>query len=140
MGKRRRAVVALSLLVAVLLVGCGQAASPSQPGGSVSASPDPTSSGSASLPPPTGIPTITSSIGGTKGPGTMTIRGVIEEGVEAGCLILKADDGKSYLLLGGDRALITSGGRLEAVGEPQPDIMTTCQQGTPFSVTQLRRI
>jgi hypothetical protein len=70
----------------------------------------------------------------------MTIRGQVEEGVEAGCMLLKADDGKSYLLIGGDRAMITAGGRLEAVGELQPGLMTTCQQGTPFSVSQLRRI
>lgn len=55
-------------------------------------------------------------------------------------MLLNTDNGKSYLLLGGDRGLIGSGGRLEVVGEPQPDLMTTCQQGTPFQVSQVRRI
>jgi hypothetical protein len=62
------------------------------------------------------------------------------EGVEAGCLLLRADDGKSYLLVGGDRAVITGGGRLEVVGRPEPGLMTTCQQGDPFQVEQVRRI
>jgi hypothetical protein len=66
--------------------------------------------------------------------------GQVEEGVEAGCLLLKADGGKAYLLVGGDRAVIRGGGRLEVVGEPQPGLMTTCQQGTPFAVAQVRRI
>jgi hypothetical protein len=55
-------------------------------------------------------------------------------------MLLKTDDGKAYLLVGGDRASISGGGRLEVVGEPKPDLMTTCQQGTPFEVAQVRRI
>ena len=67
-----------------------------------------------------------------------TIRGSMQEGVEAGCLLLKADDGKLYLLLGGDRRVIAGGGRLEVVGTAQPGLMTTCQQGTPFMVSSVR--
>jgi hypothetical protein len=70
----------------------------------------------------------------------MTIRGEIFDGVEAGCLLLRAESGDAYLLLGGDRSVINSGGRLEVVGEPQPGLVTTCQQGIPFSVTSVRRI
>ena len=36
------------------------------------------------------------------------------EGVEANCIRLAADDGRSCLLLSDDRILIASGGRLEA--------------------------
>ena len=77
---------------------------------------------------------------GSKGAGQVTIRGQVEAGVEAGCVLLKAEDGQAYLLVGGDRMLIAAGGRLEVVGEPQPGLMTTCQQGIPFQVAQARRI
>jgi hypothetical protein len=145
MGKHLYASVALSLLIAGALAGCGRAANTSQPGGSVSASttpeptPEPTPSAGASAS-PSGQPNVSSTFTGTQGPGQVTIRGQVEEGVEAGCMLLKADDGKAYLLVGGDRALIGGGGRLEVVGELKPGLMTTCQQGTPFEVAQLRRI
>jgi hypothetical protein len=64
----------------------------------------------------------------------------VQEGVEAGCMLLKADNGPLYLLLGGDRGVIAQGGRLEVVGRPMPGLMTTCQQGTPFRVSQTRRL
>jgi hypothetical protein len=70
----------------------------------------------------------------------MTIRGDVFDGVEGGCLLLRAQDGQAYLLLGGDRSVINSGGRLEVVGELQPGLVTTCQQGIPFSVISARRI
>jgi len=133
------------LLTAQIVAGCGQGGNTSQPGGNVSASPsdnpDPTSTGGIT-PSPSGQPKPTSSFSGSKGPlpGEITVRGQVAEGVEAGCMLLNTDDGKSYLLLGGDRGLIGSGGRLEVVGEPQPDLMTTCQQGTPFQVSRVRRI
>jgi hypothetical protein len=147
MGKHLYASVAVSLLIAGALVGCGRAANTSQPGGSVPASttPEPTpnptpSAGASGSRSPSGQPNVTSTFTGTKSSGQVTIRGQVEEGVEAGCVLLKTDDGKAYLLVGGDRALISGGGRLEVVGEPKPDLMTTCQQGTPFEVAQVRRI
>jgi hypothetical protein len=76
-----------------------------------------------------------------KPPGTeKTLRGTVVAGVEANCVLLSADDGRSYLLLGGDRALIMGGGRIEVTGLVQPDLMTTCQQGVPFTVGTTRKI
>lgn len=145
MGKHRCAAAALSLLIAGSLAACGQAGRSSQPGGSVSASatPEPTASTGASpslSPSASGQPSVGSTFTGSKGPGQMTIRGQVQEGVEPGCMLLKSDNGTSYLLVGGDRAVISAGGRLEVVGQPQPGLMTTCQQGTPFEVAELRRI
>ena len=150
MGKHRCATVAFGLLIAGSLVACGQTAGNPQSGGSVSDSttPEPTSASPSSSPTPspslsTGAstqPTVDSTVTGSKTPGQMTIRGQVEEGVEAGCLLLKADGGKEYLLVGGDRAAIRAGGQLEVVGEPQPGLITTCQQGTPFAVAQVHRI
>jgi hypothetical protein len=74
-------------------------------------------------------------------PGTpKTLRGTPFEGVEAGCLLLRADDGRDYLLLGGDRTLIMSGSRIEVEAAIQPDLMTTCQQGIPAIVKTVRKI
>lgn len=59
----------------------------------------------------------------------MTLTGTVEAGVEAGCLLLGG-----YLLLDGDRSLVRAGARLTVTGWPEPEVMTTCQQGTPFRV------
>jgi hypothetical protein len=89
------------------------------PGGTVSTSPP-------SLPSPSAGPS-----------GELILTGVVEEGVELGCLILRAN-GEPYLLLGGDRAIITAGRRIIVRGRPDPGLVTTCQQGTPFVVAEVR--
>jgi hypothetical protein len=74
-------------------------------------------------------------------PGTpKTLRGTVQDGVEANCMLLAADDGKTYLLVGGDRAVINGGGRVEVTGQIMPDLMTTCQQGIPVTVSTVRPI
>lgn len=79
--------------------------------------------------------------GGSPGkPGQLTVRGHVVDGVEAGCMLLQADDGQSYLLLGGDRTTIASGGRLEVVGKLAVGIASYCQQGTPFQVSSVRKL
>jgi len=69
-----------------------------------------------------------------------TLRGTPAAGVEANCVLLTADDNQSYLLIGGDRALINSGSRIEVTGQVQAGLMTTCQQGIPFTVATVRKI
>jgi hypothetical protein len=85
----------------------------------------------------TGEPDAT---GGTVTDGLVTRRGIVVDGVEAGCVLLDAEDGQDYLLVGGDPAVLVAGGRVEVSGLPQPDLMTICQQGIPFSVRSARRI
>lgn len=107
----------------------------------MSASQPPAGPGSSFF--PTATPTSTGATAGatpTAGTASVTVRGPVEQGVEPGCVLLKAEDGQAYLLVGGDRAVIGAGGRLEVIGQPKPDLMTTCQQGTPFQVEQVRRI
>ncbi|MEV4515074.1 hypothetical protein AB0K00_39710 [Dactylosporangium sp. NPDC049525] len=70
-------------------------------------------------------------------PTGMTISGEVVEGVETGCLLLKTT-GPLYLLIGGDRTALQVGKRVTVVGTPQPDLMSTCQQGTPFQVVSVR--
>lgn len=62
-----------------------------------------------------------------------TLTGTITPGVEPGCLLL---DG--YLLIGGPTDVLRSGARVTVTGRVQPDVMTTCQQGTPFTVESAR--
>jgi hypothetical protein len=135
MGKGRCAALVLGVL---LFAGCGQVPSTSQPGGNVS-TPSPSGTQPAS---PTPRPSRPPTIPPTKGPqpGEETIRGEVAKGVEAGCMMLKTDNGRAYLLIFDGSTLITEGARLEAVGRPNPDLMTTCQQGIPFQVSRLRRI
>ncbi|WP_285507633.1 hypothetical protein [Actinokineospora sp. NBRC 105648] len=61
----------------------------------------------------------------------------MQEGVEAGCLVLATDQGQ-FLLLGGDEDVIRAGAEVVVEGTAQPGQATTCQQGTPFTVTKAR--
>jgi hypothetical protein len=71
---------------------------------------------------------------------TLTVRGTVTEGVERGCRILVADDGRQFLLLGGDGESFAAGERVEVRGELRVGVMTICQQGVPLSVLSVRRV
>jgi len=125
MRTRQSSVIAVLLAGLLALTACAEGsgqdagdAAPT-PGGTVSTSPP-------SLPPSSSGPA-----------GELTLTGVVEDGVEMGCMLLRAN-GESYLLLGGDRALITAGQRITVRGRPDPGLVTTCQQGTPFVVAEVR--
>ncbi|MER7458335.1 hypothetical protein [Micromonospora sp. NPDC126480] len=110
----------------------------------VTTPPDPTVTGpvptTPAQPPPSTVPVPTrppkSPGGPTKPPpeGAATLTGTVESGVEPGCLLL---DG--YLLIGGPRDVLTAGASVIVTGKIQPDLMTTCQQGTPFMVETAAR-
>ena len=72
--------------------------------------------------------------------GEVIVTGELQEGVEAGCVLLRTND-KLYLLVGqGDRSQM-QGSRSSKVtvrGKPEPGLMTTCQQGTPLRVIEMR--
>lgn len=70
-------------------------------------------------------------------PGEITVVGVVEEGVEHGCKLLRTD-GELYQLVGSASPLIRSGARLRVRGRPNPSLQTTCQQGTPFQVDEVQ--
>jgi hypothetical protein len=69
------------------------------------------------------------------GTGGMTMTGEVQAGVEHGCLIMEVE-GKTYLLVGGDRSVVREGARITVRGHPNPDLITTCQQGEPFEVAE----
>jgi hypothetical protein len=66
------------------------------------------------------------------GPST-SLTGTVEAGVEPNCFLL---DGN--LLVGAPRGALKAGARVTVTGHPQPDMVTTCQQGTPFVVESVR--
>lgn len=58
--------------------------------------------------------------------------------LETGIWVLEADDGKTYLLAGGDRKLKKSGARIEAEGDVDADSATFAMVGPRFVVKTYR--
>jgi hypothetical protein len=124
------AFLASLLLAGLLLSGCGADSG----SGSGSGSSDYGSSSSSSE---TGGPSVSiSDPSGKSSPG-ITITGTPTEGVENGCIVMQSG-ATLYLLLGGDRSVLMSGQPVVVRGVPDPGLMTTCQQGTPFRVTEVK--
>ena len=63
----------------------------------------------------------------------ITVVGVVEAGVEHGCTMLRTAD-ELYQLVGSDDPTIRLGVRLTVRGRPNPNLITTCQQGIPLQV------
>lgn len=65
-----------------------------------------------------------------------TISGTVEAGVEAGCLVLE-HGGTVYGIYGSfDASVVYAGASVTLHGKVDNDMMTTCQQGTPFVVEE----
>jgi hypothetical protein len=69
----------------------------------------------------------------------MTLTGTLQEGVEGNCLLLKTPE-RLYQLIGGDRSKLNGSttAKVTVTGRIAVGMMTTCQQGTPFQVTDIR--
>lgn len=84
---------------------------------------------SPSLPPPS----ESSKPGSTS---EMTITGTVQSGVESGCLILEYE-GTVYGIYGNyDASIVYAGAEVTLRGVVDSGMMTTCQQGTPFVVSE----
>lgn len=139
MGMRTRFSLPAVLLMAVLaggvLAGCG-GAGPGEPDGyaqtgeTVTEPPSP-----GALPPSIRVSPTPRDL--DKSAVELTITGVAEEGVESGCIVMRSGD-TMYNLLGGDRSTLMSGRTVIVRGKAVPGLMTTCQQGTPFQVSEVR--
>jgi NADH:ubiquinone oxidoreductase subunit F (NADH-binding) len=79
------------------------------------------------------MPTTPPFSSGKGASGETTVVGVVEEGVERGCMILRAGD-QVYQLVGSADPQIKPGARLSVRGRLNPGLVTTCQQGTPLQV------
>jgi hypothetical protein len=142
MRNRHRSVfVAGVLAVCLSVAGCakagdgtpiaGESTTPTSPGGDVSSSASSPSPGPPSLRPTGGV---------SANAGEVIVTGELEEGVEAGCVVLRTSD-KVYQLIGqGDRSQMQGSHSSKVIvrGKPEPGMMTTCQQGTPLRVIEMR--
>ncbi|GAA1822739.1 hypothetical protein GCM10009682_48860 [Luedemannella flava] len=149
MDTRRRpaALAGILPLVTVLALGaCGSGGSTPSPtvGATPSASPVPTA---PSVPPTSVAPTAAHTTAATSrtvppepSQALATLRGTLVEGVEGGCLILNADNGKGYQLIGLDEHLEQAGMRLEVKGYKAVGVQSLCMQGILFKVVSARRL
>ena len=144
-GSRRNPRSALILVGAALcgvsLVACGSS-TPNAP--STTAPPAASSALSTSAAPsaagPSGRPSTGATATGATGAtgGTTTLTGTIEAGVESGCFVLVGQDGTVLAnLIGVDAVATPAGSVVDVTGTFEEDMMTTCQQGTPFSITTI---
>jgi hypothetical protein len=127
MGIRRALVV---LVAAVLLGGCAGTADDSSGGDTVAPSQSPSASPSF----PEDLPTPTPS-GKPSGGASIEVKGTVVAGVEMNCRLID-----QYLLLPGpgiNRDDLKIGATLTVRGRVEQGMMTTCQQGTPFVVTEI---
>jgi hypothetical protein len=128
----RRVAAALVLAASALLAaGCATSGTGSGSG---------SSSGSGGAPPPastTTAPAPTSAAPPTDGP-TVTVDGVVERGVEPGCLVLRAGT-ESYLLEGPEASKAPVAVPIRVSGEILLNVASYCQQGTPLQVSTIAR-
>jgi hypothetical protein len=73
----------------------------------------------------------------TRSGGPVTVVGTVAEGVEPGCLLLQAEGGGSFLLVGGERAELRPGRRVAVTGRVDRSLLSTCQQGEPLVVASI---
>jgi hypothetical protein len=115
------------LLAALLAAGCGD------PGGDGGAG---AGQGGATTTVPATVPT-TAPAEPTRSGGPVTVVGTVAEGVEPGCLLLQAERGGSFLLVGGERAELRPGRRVAVTGRVDRSLLSTCQQGEPLVVASI---
>jgi hypothetical protein len=136
-----RHLAAALLVAAVLAAGCATTGSGSGGPSSVPAPTLPTSAlPTSALPTPP--PTSALPAPPPEPTGTLTLTGVVERGVEPGCLVLKAS-GKSYTLLSGSGSSPATGVPLsvpvQVVGSVATGMASYCQQGTLLKVVRVSR-
>ena len=68
----------------------------------------------------------------------LTLNGRVEQGVEPGCLILRAG-GRTYELMARDQNVVRAGATVVVTGHVLTGVMSHCMQGQPFQVTSARR-
>lgn len=124
------------LVASLLLAACGVSGPdlPAPDAGSPPAGPPATTAppftrpGPGDSPLPGDLP-VPAPPGSGKSAARVTVTGTVESGVEANCLMLRG-----YQLIGGPRVMLRQGATVTVTGQVQPDLVTTCQQGTPLMV------
>lgn len=114
--------------LAVVVAGCGTTTEPSEGPASTPAvtSESPTRTASPSQSPTGPIATIPPGSGDLE---RVTVTGVLEEGVESGCVVITdAESGQVYTVTGLDLP-DRLGERVTVTGTVDPDMVSYCQQG-----------
>ena len=143
---RPAALAAAAFATLAVLTACGTetgnpgGAGGGQPAGTTASSPSSPSGPATSVPsesnlpsPGKGAPPVA---GDPSGP-VLQLSGVAEQGVEPGCLLLRADS-KSYLLIGAKDKIVT-GVHIKVTGQVLTGVMSYCQQGTPLRVDSVTK-
>lgn len=123
--------IASFAVLALAVAGCGtKQADDSQAGGTQQPTPIGTTHPTIVPPAPTKpVPPASA---------TVVVQGVIEQGVEPGCLVLTPDKGgPKYLLIAATPPPV--GVPVTVHGVTKPDQVSYCQQGTPLQVSQVER-
>ncbi|MFB1484752.1 DUF5818 domain-containing protein [Corallococcus sp. RDP092CA] len=69
----------------------------------------------------------------------MKLSGTVRyQDLEGGVWVLKADDGRTYQLAGGDRKIKKDGQRITAEGSIQRDAVTAAMVGPVFNITSYK--
>lgn len=127
------ALLAGLVLAGSVLAGCG--GSDGSGDGFGTSAPESSATGGPTV---SSTPSVNDPTASGKYPGAlMTITGTPTEGVENGCIVMQSG-GTLYLLLGAEPGALMTGQPVVVRGTPEPGLMTTCQQGTPFRVTEVR--
>jgi hypothetical protein len=134
-----------ALLAALFLAGCADNAATEDAGAPASTSGTPGAqaapSGPVNVPVDPSADPSANPGGKPAGQGTQTLTGTITAGVESGCLLLNGLAGPHLLIINDPaaKAVAQVGASVTVVGKSDPRVMTTCQQGVPFVVSQVRR-
>lgn len=129
---RGPALGALVLTPILLLAGCGSSGQPQQSALSSASGP----SASVVVPTTTGSLSVPVTVSSVPGGSITTVQGTVTRGVESGCVVLVDASGAVVAnLQGWDLQAHPLDTQVEVTGTFEPDLMTTCQQGTPFEVT-----
>jgi hypothetical protein len=131
-----RSLAGLLLAVAMLAACADQDAGD---GGGASGGSDPTTA-PETLPPAPTTSTRPPTTAPASGKSQLTATGTLRDGVEPGCVLLEADQGTVYLLVGGDRGKLSAGGRVQVTGMLAPDLLSTCQEGKPLLVSSIKPV
>lgn len=117
---------AAAVLLALLAAGCAttEPGSDAPPPAPASTLPTFTVPAPQPVPPPTG--------------GPVTVDGVVEKGVEPGCLVLRTGT-RSYLLQGARASSAPVAVPVRVTGELVESVANYRQQGTPLQVTSISR-
>jgi hypothetical protein len=132
MSMRARTLAMVSAALAAVLLGACTGES-----GADGSAPSPTTE-AQSAPPPVPSPVLPTLPPAPSLPprnGELTLTGEVVAGVEPGCRLLVTGSG-DYLLFGEPSEQLQVGATVTLRGQVRPDMMTTCQQGTPFEVLE----